>query len=148
MQQAALLEAMVGDVLVLVADHRPAREQRVAVLSVAREGIGAVDGFVTFGGQVLGLRHMGPTLEVAGLLAVHPAHLLQADDVCIELLDRQAQIVDLQPARGAQPLHTLVDVVGRYAQDAGMLGRQFDRCCGHRPTNRGSQSMASALEGE
>jgi hypothetical protein len=34
MQQAALLEAVVRDVLVLVADHRPAREQRIAVLAV------------------------------------------------------------------------------------------------------------------
>src|SRR2546429_3668996 len=46
MQQAPLLEAVVGDVFVLVAHHGPASEQRVAVLAMARVGIGAVDGLV------------------------------------------------------------------------------------------------------
>ena len=38
-QQAALLEAVVGDVLMLVAQHGPAGEQGVAMLAVGGEGV-------------------------------------------------------------------------------------------------------------
>ncbi|MDT4858824.1 hypothetical protein FQZ97_933090 [compost metagenome] len=51
-------------------------------------------------------------------LAVVTAHLLQADDVGVELLHRVGQVVDLQPARRPQALHAFVDVVGGHTQDA------------------------------
>ena len=41
-QQAALLEAVRADVVVVHVAHRPARQQRVAVLAVARDRVGAV----------------------------------------------------------------------------------------------------------
>jgi hypothetical protein len=64
MQQAALLEAVVGHIFMLVADDRPAGEQRVAVLPMLGEGIGAVHRLVALGRQKLGLRHVGPALEI------------------------------------------------------------------------------------
>ena len=44
------------------------------------------------------------------------AHFLQAHDVGVELLHRMAEVVDFEPARRAQALHALVDVVGRDPQ--------------------------------
>ena len=117
MQQAALLEPVVGDVFVLVANDRPAREQRVAVLTMLGEGIGAVHRLVALGRQKLGLRHIRPALEIRRLAPVQSAHLLQADDVGIELLHRQTQVVDLQPTRRAKALHALVDVVRGHPQN-------------------------------
>ncbi len=78
--------------------------------------------------------------------AVHPAHLLQAHDVGIELLHRMAQVVDLQPPCRPQALHTFVDVVSGHPQDGVFVS------LGHaQPTDfkkRGNIKMASALEGE
>ena len=69
-------------------------------------GIGLVDGVVALGREELGLRQLGPAREVALLAPVQLAHLLQADDVGIELLDRMAEVVDLQPPRAARcPAH-------------------------------------------
>jgi hypothetical protein len=42
--------------------------------------------------------------------AVHAAHLLQANNVGIELLDRMAQIVNFQTPGRPQALDTLVDL--------------------------------------
>jgi hypothetical protein len=36
---------------------------------------------------------------------------LQANDVCIELLDRMAEVMNLQTTRGPQALHAFVNVV-------------------------------------
>ena len=58
---------------------------------------------------------------VQGLGPVQLAHLLQADQVSVQLLHGQAQVMDLQPARRAQALHTLVDVVRGDAQNIGVL---------------------------
>ena len=43
-QEAALLKAVVGHVFVLVGQHRPARQHRVAVFAVAGDCVGAVHG--------------------------------------------------------------------------------------------------------
>ena len=139
MQQTTLFKAMVGDVMLLIANHRPAAEQRVAVLTVLGIGIGQIDGLITFRRQIFGLWHLGPAVEIIGLFVVHLAHFLQADDVSIELLHSQAQVVNLQPTRRAQALHTLVDVVSGHTQDLRLLGRgrqnishrlaSFQVCC-------------------
>ena len=60
-------------------------------------------------------------LEVFFFSAMDFSDLLQAHDVCIQLLNGQTQIVDLQTPRWPQALHTLVDVVGGDLQE----GRLF-----------------------
>ena len=122
-QQTALLEPVVGDIFVLVPDDRPARQQRVAVLAMFGERIGAVHRLITLGGKILGLGHIGPTLKIGRLAPVQFAHFLQADDVGVELLDRQAQVVDLQPTRRAKALHSFVDVVRGNPQDVVVFHR-------------------------
>ena len=49
MQQPALFEAVVGHVRMVRVQHRPAREQGVAVFTVARDRVGAVDRLVALG---------------------------------------------------------------------------------------------------
>ena len=98
----------------VLSDHRPAREQCVAVLAVARDRIGFVDGGVALGRQELGLRHVRPAGELLRALPVHLAHFLQTDDVRIELFHGMAEIVDLQPPRQPDALHALVYVVSRH----------------------------------
>ena len=121
MQQAALLETVVRDVFVLVPHHRPAGQQRIAMFTMLGDGIGAVDGFVALRGQKVGLGQLWPMVKVALFAPVQLAHLLQADQVSVQLLHGQAQVMDLQPARRAQALHTLVDVVRGDAQNIGVL---------------------------
>jgi hypothetical protein len=48
---------------------------------------------------------------------VHLSHFLQADDVCVKLLNRMAKIVNFQPPRRPNALNAFVDVVGRYTQE-------------------------------
>jgi hypothetical protein len=55
--------------------------------------------------------------EVFSFLAVHFAHLLQAHDVGIQLLNSVPQIVNFQPFARPNALHTLVNVVGGNAKD-------------------------------
>ena len=120
-QQAALLKAVVRDVLVLVRDHRPARQQRVAVFAVFGDGVGAVHRLIAFRRKELGLGQLGPALEVRGLASVQLAHFLQAHDVGIELLHRQPKVVDLKPPHRTDTLHALVDVVGSHPQNVVVL---------------------------
>ena len=130
-QQAALLEAVVGDVVVADVADRPAREQRVAVLAVARDGVGAVGDLVAVGREVVGLRHLRPADlgvgEVARRGAVHAPHFLQEHEVGVERLDAEHEVVDLEALPRADAAHALVDVVGGDAQDvaggAGSCGR-------------------------
>src|SRR5450755_26864 len=72
---ATPLEAMVRHVVMADRAERPAREQRVAVLAVARHGVGAVGDLVAFGREVVGLGHLRPTdlrvRKLARLGAVH-----------------------------------------------------------------------------
>jgi hypothetical protein len=102
-QQAALLETVVRHVLMLVRQHRPARQQGIAMFAVARDGVGAVDRLVALGRQELGLGQIGPVREVMLLAPVHLADFLQADDVGIDLFDGVAEVVNLQPRRGPTP---------------------------------------------
>jgi hypothetical protein len=59
-QQAALLEAVVADVVVAHVAQRPARQQRVAMLAMARDGIAAVGHLVARRRQEVGLALVGP----------------------------------------------------------------------------------------
>ena len=118
MQQPALFEAVVGHIRMARVQHRPARQQGVAMFAVARDRVGAVDRLVALGREVVGLLQIGPAGEVLFQLAMVAAHLLETDDVGVELLDGVRQVVDLQPARQAQALDALVDVVGRDTQNA------------------------------
>ena len=117
MQQATLLESVVGDVAVGGFQDRPARQQGVAVLAPLGLRIGVVGRGVAQRRQKIGLRLLGPVVKKALLLAVVLAHLLQADDVGIHLFHRQAQVVDFQPAHRSQALHPFVDVVGGHTQN-------------------------------
>ena len=79
------------------------------------------------------------------------SHFLQANNVCIKLIDCQSDVVDLQALARAQAIDALVDVprgdpngVCHLVSRRKALGVvQF----GHR-VNRASCKQASALEGE
>ena len=105
------------------------------MLAMAGDGVGLVHRLVTFRGQIVGLRQFGPAGEIFLFTAVELAHLLQADDVGIQLLDRVAQVMDLQPPGRPQTLDAFVDVVSGHPKN----------CHG---IKRGNISIASALEGE
>lgn len=88
MQQAALFEAVVGDVLVLVLDDRKARQQRVAMVGLVADGVAPV-GYVQ--PQRRGQRFM---LRVQQrLVLVAPLHFLQEDQVGTQPVQAQAQLV-------------------------------------------------------
>ena len=94
------------------------------MLAVSGDRVGSVDRFITFGGQVLSLWLAGPMRKVALFAAVHAAHLLQANQVGIQLLHSMPQVVYLQPARGPQALNTFVNVVGGHSQNRVFVGLQ------------------------
>ena len=137
-QQAALLEPVVRNIVVADLTERPARQERIAVLAVAGGGIGAVGNFVALRRQMIGLRQARPTeqrvREMASLGTVEQAHLLQKDEVGIERLDAEPEVVDLEPFARADAAHTFVDVVGGHAQDAAVAHRAVNvkrrRCRG------------------
>ena len=112
MQQAALLKAVIRHVFMLVHDHGPTGQHGVAVLSMARHGIGTVNRFIPFRRQKVGLGLVWPAREIRLFTTMTLTHLLQANDVCVQLLHGVAQVVDFQPSVRTEPLHTLVDVVG------------------------------------
>ncbi|CFV99654.1 Uncharacterised protein [Bordetella pertussis] len=107
-QQAALLQTMVGDVLVLVIEDVKARQQGIAVIGAGTDGIAAIGRLqAQCGGQrfVLGVQDRG--YLVASL------DLLQEDQVRTQAIQAQAQIVEgLAPAQGRA---AFVDVVADYA---------------------------------
>ncbi len=74
MQQAALLEAVVADVVVPDVAERPTRQQRVAVLAVARDGVAAVGRLVALRREEFGLALGRPAepgaVELARIAAV------------------------------------------------------------------------------
>ena len=116
----------------MVADvaDRPAREQRVAVLAVARHRIGDVGDLVAVGREVVGLRHLRPAEPGVGKVArrgaVHAPHFLQEDEIGVERLDAQDQVVDLEPLPRADAAHALVDVVSGDAQDVARVLRTVE----------------------
>ena len=139
---------------VVVADvaDRPARQQRVAVLAVARDRVGAVGDVVAFGREEVGLPLVGPAepgaLEAARVERVEAPHLLQEHEIGVERFDAEPEVVDLQPLARPDAAHALVDVVGGHAQQlAGVLGRRRT-VSSSRYAKRGSCRIASALLGE
>ncbi len=60
MQQATLLKAVVRHVFMCVGVHRPARQQCVAVFSVAGDGIGLVNRLIALWREEFGLRQLRP----------------------------------------------------------------------------------------
>ena len=79
---------------------------------MACHGVGAVDRHIAFGRQEISLRQIRPAREATGPAAMDLAHLLQADNVSVELLDRVSQVVDFESPLRPHSLHPLVDVVG------------------------------------
>ena len=69
------------------------------MLPVSGDGIGLVNRGVALWRQKLSLPDIRPMQKPSGMQTVESAHLLQADDVGIELLHRVAQVVNLQPTR-------------------------------------------------
>ena len=90
------------------------------MLAVAGVGVAAVGDLVAFRREELGLPLLRPAevraVEMARLAGVEQAHLLQEHEVGVEGLDRQAEVVDLQPLARADAAHALVGVVGGHAQ--------------------------------
>ena len=160
-QQAALLKAMIAHVMVANVSQRPTRQERVAMLTMARGGVGAVSHFITFWRQKTRLPLLRPakgrTVKTPGLARVEKAHLLQKHQVNIQRLNGQTQVVNLQPLARTKPAHTFVNVVGGHAQrtNAGewrllcvvtvKRGVAFHASPGKK---RGSIKTASALLGE
>jgi len=103
MQQTPLFETVVGHVLVGMGLHRPARQQRIAMLAMAGEGIGLVHRLVALGRQEFGLGQFGPAREMLLLAPVQLAHLLQAHDVGVELLDAWPRLWISSRRRGPRP---------------------------------------------
>ena len=116
MQQPALLKPVIGHVFMPGRHHRPTAEQGIAMFSVTRQGVGAVNSFVALGQQVVSLTLFRPARKMPGQLAVMAAHLLQAHQIGVELLDSVYQVVDFQALGGTQSLNALVDVVSGNAQ--------------------------------
>src|SRR5688572_3957742 len=111
-EQAARLEAMGGDVLVVLGDDRVAREHRIAVMPVAIYGILAIRHFLPVAvGDVLVLRLDRPVAITTGVPVVQPLHFLQEDDVRIEAVQAFAKLVDHHALHEAGK--ALVDVVRR-----------------------------------
>jgi len=111
MQQAAALQAVRRDVLVLGAQYRVAAEDGVAVVAVVVHGVAPV-GVVApdLVGEKLVLRLLGPVGEARGVAAVLPLHFLQEDDVGVERAQMVAQLVHHHSA--VEVGKALVDVVG------------------------------------
>ena len=170
-QQAALLEAVVADVVVPDVAERPARQQRVAMLAVARDGVGAVGHVVALGRQEVGLALLGPA-EPGALEAPRTRGVWNSRTSCRNTRSASSastprpEVVDLQPLARPDAAHALVDVVGGHAQaiDIGLRQRAEARC-GRRQApgtrgarvhrraaaaapKRGSCRIASALLGE
>ena len=84
--------------------------------------------------------------EISRLSAVHAAHLLQANNVGVQLLHCVAKVVNFQAPRRPQALHTFVDVVGGHTQHRVFVAFGFHVGMGE--AKRGSIKMASAFDGE
>ncbi len=150
-QQAPLLEAVVADVVVADRAERPARQQRIAVLAVARDGIGAVGHVVALGRQEIGLAAVGPAepgaLELARGTVVEQPHLLQEHQVGVQRLDTEAEVVDLQALARTDAAHALVDVVGGHAQHRQVQRRRRREARGSERVQRGHEEAAAAADG-
>ena len=94
MQQAALLEAMRGYILILGADDGEAAENGVAVVAVVVNRVAAISVVRPyFFGEKLVLRFDRPVVDVLGVVLVLALHFLQKHDVDIEQAQMMAQFV-------------------------------------------------------
>ena len=116
MQQAALLKAVVRNVLVLVLHHGPAREQGIAMFAVRGNGVADVDRMVAIGCKVVSLRLAWPVGKNALGLPIELAHFLQANDIGLQIGNGLLQVVYLKPPQRPHALHPFVDVVSDYPQ--------------------------------
>src|SRR5690606_18999005 len=109
-QQAALLELVVGDVLVFVIEDVVAGQQRVAVIGLGAYGVAAIAVVHAQRGAqrfVLGMQ------DVLALVA--PLHFLKKQQVGMQAIQAQAQL--RQRFARADRRSALVDVVADDAQD-------------------------------
>src|SRR5678815_1758636 len=102
-QQAAPLETVIGDVLVLERDEREARQDGVAVVPVVVDGVAAVDVLPALAGQELVLR-AGPAAKTQRETVVQPLHLLQENKVGVERAQAVAQLMDHHAAVELRPV--------------------------------------------
>ena len=152
-QDAALLEGVIGDIAVLAPQDRKAREQRVAVVPVHVRGIAPVGGLegiapAALAGQELVLRFLGPVRKARGMPLMAPLHLLQEHQIGVELMEAGAQLMDAADMTQAEELsaHALVDVVGGHAQLQGR-GRGPPRPGRLSGRGRGARAHAGGLSG-
>lgn len=110
-KQTTLLKPVVRHVFMAMHQDRPSAEQSVAVLTMARDGIGAVHRGVALGRQKICLPGVGPVFKPFGVQAVESAHFLQAHDVGIKLLYRVTQVVNFESTCWAHALDTFVNVI-------------------------------------
>ena len=114
-QQAAALEAVVGDVLVGLGQDGVARQDRVAVVAVVVDGVAAVGRLLPhIAGQELVLGLARPVGVALGMAQVHALDLLQEHHVGPQQAQPVAQVVDGEPP--VELGEALVDVVGADAQ--------------------------------
>jgi hypothetical protein len=98
MQQAALLELQVGDILVVAVQDGKAREDGVAVVAVVVNHVAAIGGGCPdVFGQEFVLRRVGPVVVVLGMAEVQALHFLQKDDVRVEVAQALAQLMHHHP---------------------------------------------------
>jgi len=116
-QEPALLVAMVRHIGVLVCQHRPAREQGIAVLPMAGDRIAAVYRRVVVWRQKISLALLGPVRKKLLLAPVELAHFLQTHQIRVKAANRLAQIVNLQTPRRTQAAHPFVDVVAHHTKN-------------------------------
>ena len=154
-EHATLLERVVGEVPVLAPHDREARQQRVAVVAVQIvrvAAVGALEGVPERRRlrEELLLRLARPVVEARRVPVVLALHLLQEDQVGVELVQPRAQFVHARHAAQPEQVadHALVDVVGGDPQPAARpLGR---RLVGGAPlrarTVRGTQARAVRID--
>ena len=95
MQQTTLFKAMIGHILMSMRHHGPTRQQSIAMLAMFGNGIGLVNGLIARWCQKFSLGHFRPMLEILFLAPVHFANFLKAHNVGVQLLNGQAQVVNL-----------------------------------------------------
>ena len=91
------------------------------MLAMLGDGVGAIHGRITLGGQKISLTLHRPMLKAASLLAVKCPHFLQTHNIGIKLLNSMPEVVYFKAARGAKALNAFVNVVGRYAKSVHCL---------------------------
>ena len=132
-QQAALLEAVVATVVVADVADRPARQQRVAVLAVARDGVGPVGRRRSPRAPGIPPAPLGPAEPVRSKRRA--SRRWTARTSCRNTMSASSastprpRLWISSRLRGPDAAHALVDVVGGHAQHAvGRRRRQRSSC--------------------